>query len=869
MRKIAQNVKKNLVYISKTSGSNPEQSRPSRFLVNLTINPTNLNRPAKSEKKVIKFSRWLKNGFFIIVKLFFSLYVFARSVFQKIKNLIFFGLIDFFSGKKKFIPAKLHILSLVFGQKKSSQSPDFSQDSLPKPREEENGQERDACPNALAVQPMLAAGQIDELESAVAAKDEAVCPPLPLADSGQGKDFVELDQNFRRKCFFGALNLAVVLLAVILPFKFISLSLQNDWLNLPGQIKGVSETAADSFNAALANLRDFDFLAAQDNFQKAGGALESARAQISQINENLQSIMKFMPAEKLRLAGEVESILNVGELGAAIGEHLSWVAAAWQGTAPAAWAEKIYASHSHLIAASRLADGLADQLGRIGEKNIPEQYRSQFLSTRETAIRAADSLRELSFFGNLMVKILGFERKTRYLLVFQNNSEMRGSGGFVGSYALVDFDRGEIKNLEVPPGGSYDTAGGLLKNIIAPEPLWLVNPRWHFWDANWWPDWPTSARKLAWFLEKSDGPTVDGVIALTPTVVEDILRLLGPIRLGEPYDTTIDADNFWSIVQTTVENKNGGENTPKKIIGDFLPLLLDRLSAEKDKARLSKAAGILWQAMDEKNILYYFTDNELQEFFLRWGWAGEMKNTKWDYLLVAHANIAGGKSDRAIRETIKHEALIQADGAIVDTLTIIREHTASKQDQFIGVRNNDWLRVYVPMGSVLLEASGFSRPDSQYFSYPAAGAEADPDILRGEGQSFAHYPSGTKVYNELGKTVFANWTQVDPGETLIVTFKYRLPFRFSPLAFSNSTELDASQSAELAPYVLLAEKQPGAKTAKFYSRLVCAPAANLVWRYPQGLNTSPRGWDVSLDLSRQAYLAALFQPAAAISPITN
>jgi len=78
--------------------------------------------------------------------------------------------------------------------------------------------------------------------------------------------------------------------------------------------------------------------------------------------------------------------------------------------------------------------------------------------------------------------------------------------------------------MEVPSGGGYDTEAGLTEFIAAPEPLHLVDPLWHFWDANWWPDWEKSAKKLMWFYEKSDGPTVDGVISITPTVIEKIIR---------------------------------------------------------------------------------------------------------------------------------------------------------------------------------------------------------------------------------------------------------------------------------------------------------------------------------------------------------
>ena len=58
----------------------------------------------------------------------------------------------------------------------------------------------------------------------------------------------------------------------------------------------------------------------------------------------------------------------------------------------------------------------------------------------------------------------------------------------------------------------------------------MIAPQWYFWDANWWADWPTSANKLMWFYEKSNGPTVDGVVSFTPTVMEELLKIIGPIE---------------------------------------------------------------------------------------------------------------------------------------------------------------------------------------------------------------------------------------------------------------------------------------------------------------------------------------------------
>jgi hypothetical protein len=497
--------------------------------------------------------------------------------------------------------------------------------------------------------------------------------------------------------------------------------------------------------------------------------------------------------------------------------------------------------------------------------------------------------------GDKLKEVLGLSRDKRYLLVFQNNAEMRASGGFLGSYALVDLRAGKIRNLEVPGGGSYDTEAGMRNfRVVAPEPLWLVNPLWHFWDANWWPDWPTTAKNLMWFYEHSDGPSVDGVIGLTPTVVEGLLEITGPIDLSQEYGLVIDADNFWTTVQTVVEQKNlvqtnpeavaglratsapvtvslplqqglavNSDNKPKKIIGDLMAKILETLPAKLSKDNLLKIIMLFEKNMSEKQILFYFTDPDLQAEMVDRNFAGEMRTADRDYLMVVNTNIAGQKSDRLMEESISHDSQIAADGSIINTVTITRTHAGVKNEALTGVRNVDWLRVYVPGGSELLSASGFIAPDAEYFDEQPEPSWTRSPLLDNERAAKIDPISQTKIYAEQDKTVFANWVMVDPGETAVITLKYRLPFNFletprddSWLARVNRW-LNSAQ-ADLVPYSLLVQKQPGAKASQFTSRLSLPVGFRIFWRHPDDLQ-GKNGWAISDQLNADKYWSVLLE----------
>jgi len=411
-------------------------------------------------------------------------------------------------------------------------------------------------------------------------------------------------------------------------------------------------------------------------------------------------------------------------------------------------------------------------LGEINLSVFPSEYRDKLILVKDSLSKSEPILSEVYDLSEKLMVFLGQKTDKRYLFVFQNNSELRASGGFIGSYALVDFSNGEIKNIEVPGGGSYDTEAGLKEFIIAPEPLHLVNPLWHFWDANWWPDFKKTALKLMWFYEKSGGPSVDGVISLTPTVVEDLLGVIGPIDMTEKYGLIIDKDNFWKETQSLAEQKPDKTKKPKKIIGDLMNKIFEELPQRINKENIFDVTKTLLKTLNEKQILFYFEDDELENKVREYSWSGEIENTISDYLMVVNTNIAGGKSDKVIKQKINHNVEITADGEIYDTVVVEREHTGVKGDLFTGVRNNSWMRFYVPLGSELIKARGFWPIDEGLFSKPEDGWKVDPDLLA-EREAYIDTDSWTKVYEESGKTVFANWSWVNPGEKVVVSIKYK------------------------------------------------------------------------------------------------
>jgi len=109
-------------------------------------------------------------------------------------------------------------------------------------------------------------------------------------------------------------------------------------------------------------------------------------------------------------------------------------------------------------------------------------------------------------------------------------------------------------------------------------------------------------------------------------------------------------------------------------------------------------------------------------------------------------------------------------------------HTGNKGDQFTGVRNVEYLRIYVPEGSKLVKASGDIRPPApSFFDTPPEGCAPDQTLASVEGAILHDPNSDTAVNNEFGRTVFGVWTQTDPGMSSTVSFDYTSHLPFPPL----------------------------------------------------------------------------------------
>ena len=168
----------------------------------------------------------------------------------------------------------------------------------------------------------------------------------------------------------------------------------------------------------------------------------------------------------------------------------------------------------------------------------------------QEAMQLIASVRKLAL--NLPM-LLGVGEAKDYLVLLQNNTELRPTGGFIGSFALIRFENGKLVSSRV-----YDvySADGQLKGYVAPPEqisAYLGEENWYLRDSNWDPEFDVSAKRATWFLDKSLGQQVDGVIAINLNLIADALNVTGPIRLVD-FGDQISSSNIFTKLQYEVED---------------------------------------------------------------------------------------------------------------------------------------------------------------------------------------------------------------------------------------------------------------------------------------------------------------------------
>ncbi|QQR54671.1 DUF4012 domain-containing protein [Candidatus Peregrinibacteria bacterium] len=525
----------------------------------------------------------------------------------------------------------------------------------------------------------------------------------------------------------------------------------------------------------------------------------------------------------------LRNILDAGSLMASIGVHLSEAKVALE-LLPK---EGSLTEHLRQVSTSHL-EPAADEITKINrllnEVDLTGTgYESQFAEYQSKLLALENMLTLWVAIKEPLLTALGDTHPQTYLVLLQNNDEMRLGGGFIGSFVLVTLNDGRLTQMDFHDVYEYD--GQYHGNLEVPlHELRELTPIWRLRDSNISPDFSVSAQKAAWFLEEEGGPGVDGVIAVNLSSAQAFLEVTGPLTLAS-LPRSLNAEDLPSVLATLVESKTYGATTPKAILNELLTAFSEKA---KDPALAAQLFFAAWQETQNKSLSFYHKDPAIQTLFESMDMAGALPNLNElsaetempsDYFMPLFTNIGGNKTDRYVESAVSHNTQILEDGSMVVTVEMTRIHSFTETTEnalkdtlrnygfaawndallyTLGKANNQTgIRLYVPEGAQLLETQGLYKDEVQFFYDPS------------EDHSYFYFDQN-----------------LEPGEAQTVTLQWALPWKFQ---------------GEFQEYHFNWFKQPGLKNTTF-TKTVSAPNDILLSSIPAATQTE-KGYDYTYETS--------------------
>jgi hypothetical protein len=307
-----------------------------------------------------------------------------------------------------------------------------------------------------------------------------------------------------------------------------------------------------------------------------------------------------------------------------------------------------------LDAAARDASRLPDSwvIGPVGEARDLLQDR---LGETVPLARSADALlSSLPLFA-------GQGREARYFVAAQNSAELRGTGGFMGNFAILTLDEGQMslssfRDIFSLPDLPAEDAPSPSRDFLDLYGPFGGGGSWS--NLNLTPDAPTAATLIEQLYQRVEGEKLDGTIFMDLQGLATLLEATGPVR-SKALRYTFTSQNLVKYV-ASVAYKNAPVPDPSRegprLVAEAV---WDRFLTATDP---KKALRALVKTAANGHLVVHGTDPRVQAAFRQAGVAGEFGVGSGDFFGVAHSNAAGNKVDQFLRQELVYDVQLKEGG---------------------------------------------------------------------------------------------------------------------------------------------------------------------------------------------------------------
>jgi hypothetical protein len=627
-------------------------------------------------------------------------------------------------------------------------------------------------------------------------------------------EFESFDRKSRRTTYIRWICIGILLIVALLgAWKAWRVwILARSLMDRMGELQALAGDEAQlDLGAASETLRGFDHdLRALHSEIGFAMPVVQALGWVPEVGPDLQAAPELMDmALSLSQAGTIafdglEPLNALLEGEAQAGSPLAQVLATIENARP-----QLQAAQSHLEEA-------IDHRKRIDSSTLSSRTAAwldrfdRYLPSLQTALDGA----------GLVPDLLGSRGERTYLILIQNNDELRATGGFISAIGLLTLKDGEIAGITFEDSYSVDDFDHPYPDSPPPVLRYMGIDQWVFRDANWSPDFPTAAQKALELYRISRELDADGVLSVDQHALKAIVAALAPLEV-ESWPEPVTADNVISLIRlawSPDETDDPGRfdiewwRQRKQFVGDLFNALRAKVEGAPGEVDWMQIGRGIFEILDERHLQIWLADDTstAMDLLSGRGWDGAIRQQASDFLLVIDTNMGFNKANARVEQRLNYRVVMDVQGASQATLTLNYRNTSASEGacnprphygaDYDALTNRcywDYVRIYAPADTRLVKGTAHPVP-----------AEA---TITKQAQSGAW----ELLPDEKGKAVFGSFFFLPKGEALQTRVVYDLP------------QATLEQTAGGWLYRLLVQKQAGTAAVPLRVTLTLPPGATV------------------------------------------
>jgi len=432
-----------------------------------------------------------------------------------------------------------------------------------------------------------------------------------------------------------------------------------------------------------------------------------------------------------------------------------------------------------------------DIISTIVVEYFPKFSQDYILGFKSFFGQAQETVSSINSIVSFLPDVLGNTERKRFLILLQNEGEIRGTGGWLSSYAILGVEGGQIRELFIDD--IYNADGTLeTQNTTFTPPKSLINAleitEYPFSLVNWNPDlYDVMLESESFISALSKGDDLDGIITIDITFVQKLLDYWEGLEIpGE--SELVTSDNIYSKIFEIHEEFTPGSDRKATFLANIANEAVTKLLSSNFSG-YQLLASVFEEGLNEKHLQAVFKNSDATRFFNEHNWDGRLDSKYVSAPVAIDWNWGGNKANLYLqRDHSLNINITETNITYTYETNVVNESTSNTYPE--GDYTN-YMRIYIPSGSKLLKIQGME--DNEY-----------------------------DIYNENGYKVIGGWFNTPAGEDNTLVIKYSITMDslsiYSPLSIQNDTVF----------FNINIYKQPGTKKESYVLNITYSEDWNVI-----------------------------------------